>query len=73
VPFTHPLPPNSLVSVDVLDSFEKFLSIKDEWNVLFAKAVHPVIYLSHTWLQLSWQRRNRSNDKLRVIMVRENG
>lgn len=66
--------PSPALSVEVLHDFASFLALKGEWEEFRSRARRASVSLSHKWLRLSWETRwRRFPNRLRIVLVRENG
>ncbi len=56
------------MKVHVINTYEDFLEIKNAWNNLLKRSLHPFVFLTHEWMD-AWWRAFRSENKLFIILV----
>ncbi len=60
------------MDIEKIDNFEKFLSIRDEWNSLLERTGQSSVSMMHEWLSCWWEAFG-GDAELWVLLVREKG
>lgn len=43
------------MKIQVVNQYEDFISLKDIWNELLKKSNHPLVFLTHQWIDVWWK------------------
>lgn len=60
------------MKVEVIDNFEGFLVLEDEWNSLLENSQNDVVFLRHEWFRCWWETFGKNN-QLFIISVKDGG
>lgn len=60
------------MDIEKIDNFDKFLSIRDEWNSLLERSGQSSVSMTHEWLSCWWEAFG-GDAELWVLLLRENG
>jgi hypothetical protein len=61
---------NSGLRIELIDSEEGFLAIKDEWDALSETSINPSFYATYPFVYTVWQHFRSENDRLFILLVR---
>ncbi len=60
------------IEIQELNTFREFIELENEWNELVEDSYYNAPFVRHEWFRVWWQSFG-DNDKLVVILARENG
>jgi len=44
-----------MMKIRVVTEYREFLELKDQWNDLLQKSLHPLVFLTHQWIDTWWK------------------
>jgi len=44
-----------MMKIRVVREYREFLELKDQWNDLLEKSLHPLVFLTHQWIDTWWK------------------
>ncbi|MDD1701035.1 MAG: GNAT family N-acetyltransferase [Methanoregula sp.] len=56
--------------IEVIESEEGFLAIKDEWDALIDKSINPTFYSTYPFVFTVWKNFKNENNRLFILLVR---
>jgi hypothetical protein len=61
---------NQELRIELIDSEEAFLAIKDEWDALIDKNINPSFYATFPFVYTAWKHYRTENNSLFILLVR---
>ena len=58
------------IRIEVIDSEEAFLDLKDEWDALIEKSINPSFYSTFLFVSTAWKHYRGETDRLCILVVR---
>jgi len=56
--------------IELIDSEEVFLALKDEWDALIEKSINSSFYATYPFVHTAWKHYRSENDQLFILVVR---
>src|SRR5262245_44646800 len=60
------------MKLQIVDTFEEFFALRDEWNALLSSSISDCVFLTHEWLSVWWKHMAEGR-RLYVLTVRDRG
>ena len=58
------------LKIEIIDSEEALLAIKDEWDTLIDKSINPSFFATFPFISTAWKYYRNDNDQLFILVVR---
>ena len=59
------------MEIRVVNQYRDFLNLKEQWNDLLKRSLHPIVFLTHQWID-TWWRSFGSGKSLFILLVYDN-
>jgi len=43
------------MEIHIVDQYREFLELREQWNVLLKRSLHPIVFLTHQWVDTWWK------------------
>jgi len=60
-----------VLKIEIIDSDEGFIALKNEWNTLTEKSINPSFYATYPFVFTAWKHYHREDDRLFILVVRQ--
>jgi CelD/BcsL family acetyltransferase involved in cellulose biosynthesis len=60
-----------VLKIEIIDSDEGFIALKNEWNTLTEKSINPSFYATYPFVFAAWKHYHREDDRLFILVVRQ--